>query len=544
MTINELRKRLQARLSDIQRRGAEAFGQADAAGVEGALAELTGIQTFIGELDGWEREFVPVAEATLAPAVSHAPPASAAAPTPVEPPPTPARPEPPAPEPEAPKPQTAERGEAKAKGAAIKRRLAKERDEFVAECRKLELRGRTPLGEREVAQLKALACLGRALDEEATRTLGIDRDVQDFNKGLLSRFRDDREEHFFGFEFVKVRLEPDLWRRLREAYSLTSRAIEAVEWVESDPDITEEVRRRMLFMAAASESLLYRLLAEGAHQYDQQQDDLHRRIVELQNRYDLGEIPWWHHTGPKRKTEADLRKEAEELAEYLKEQRKHADRRTVRQGALAAIEAAIAQTNEDGFQARLNAAVAAALEAGVPPSSLDLRRLLMPFWSYLEAGANKKAAKLRQTLEAIANSGGTQAGEDAGEEEVPVDSGHEARLAAVRKHLKGKTVLFVGGNKGQIQRRDELRKALGLKELLWPDCEEHSDLSVFAGPLNKADAACLLVKFCRHAYSEVLDDAKRQGKEVARLPAGLSLNRVTFDLFQQLVMGSRTSGPL
>ena len=115
-------------------------------------------------------------------------------------------------------------------------------------------------------------------------------------------------------------------------------------------------------------------------------------------------------------------------------------------------------------------------------------------------------------------------------EQAPED----AVFTAVKAHLAGKTVLFVGGRRIPEKKR-EVEQALGLKELLWPDADPDTLLHDFTAAALKADVVCYLIRWSRHSYKQVIDLAKGQGKETVVLKAGLGVNRLVHDFNEQLL---------
>ena len=115
------------------------------------------------------------------------------------------------------------------------------------------------------------------------------------------------------------------------------------------------------------------------------------------------------------------------------------------------------------------------------------------------------------------------------------------KKADLRALLQGKTMLFLGGNKGQGRKREDLIELLGLQDLDWPDTDNSTNPGKLTPRVPHADLVCYLIRWSRHSYKQVLDDAKRQGKMIAVLRRGLGLNTVVVDLHAQLI-GQR-NGP-
>lgn len=204
--------------------------------------------------------------------------------------------------------------------------------------------------------------------------------------------------------------------------------------------------------------------------------------------------------------------------------------------------AALSRLVEDGFDSTtfcqdLASAAVACLAAGIAPSDKTLRGMLGPYYHQLTGVMPASGLKLLDYLgedqaALVASQIAADQAEDVGEEDAS-DAEHQQRLAELRDVIKDKTVLFVGGNKGQEQRRQKLIDALGVN-LVWPDVEEDTKVSRIMHLTDSADIVVLLIRFCRHNYKEVIDYAAKSGKQVATLKAGLGIHRVVYDLHARL----------
>lgn len=205
-----------------------------------------------------------------------------------------------------------------------------------------------------------------------------------------------------------------------------------------------------------------------------------------------------------------------------------------RQAAMQALIAATSQPGDD-FEANLNAAVRQALAAGIPPSSKELKHLLMPFRQLLEPSEDLRVLQRNLDIEMVQlNKRAVTIVEDTPENEDVVRMRTE-----LQAFLAGKTVLFLGGRKVHANKIDELKRALGCAELLWPDADDDTHIRTFDAPMRRSDLVAQVIRWSRHSYKEVLDDAKALGKSTAQIFSGLGENRVIHDLHLQLLGGPR-----
>ncbi|QYK56561.1 MAG: hypothetical protein KF733_03555 [Fimbriimonadaceae bacterium] len=96
-------------------------------------------------------------------------------------------------------------------------------------------------------------------------------------------------------------------------------------------------------------------------------------------------------------------------------------------------------------------------------------------------------------------------------------------VKAAKARLKGKSLLFIGGSKGQGQRKKEYLTTFELGEFEWPDLEVHSKPESVLPKIERADVVAYLIRFSRHSYKSLVNEARSQGKEVVVMKAGLNL---------------------
>jgi hypothetical protein len=171
----------------------------------------------------------------------------------------------------------------------------------------------------------------------------------------------------------------------------------------------------------------------------------------------------------------------------------------------------------------------------VAASRKDLVNLVLPYRAFFEGPAtgNMKAFKAALDKEMTLT---VSKGNPADPPEAPEpDLEHSRRVSELRPLLQNKVLLLIGGNKGQGWRKEELKKELGLKDVLWPDLEDTTKLKGIFHEVDHADYVAQLIRWSRHHYSEILDYAKGQNKPVVRVLSGLGLTRITRDLHDQMV---------
>lgn len=385
-------------------------------------------------------------------------------------------------------------------------------------------------GRERLADLKGLACEARALIEESA---GASLDVSSLWQSIeLLREEFDRINaggSFFAFNGNRHH-SAEIWTELSEAFRLLGAAEKCLDWLTGYPELPE--RPELVKLAGAAEAWIHRVNDEqGLGFTDEQQRDVHHRVEDAAG----GEIyvPWWNLGDGRRPTE-EVVEAARSLPARLAEISRRTESSAKKDDAMGALEGLVESLEADGpVETTLVPAVLRCLDAGIPPSNKKLVAACLPYRSALKDVDDRRLAKLLEYLQKeetlLVRKFGAPVEPDL--DEIPEDE----TLQAVKAHLAGKTVLFVGGRRIPEKKR-EVEQALGLKELLWPDADPDTLLHDFTASALKADVVCYLIRWSRHSYKQVLDFAKAQGKETVVLKAGLGVNRLVHDFNEQLLI--------
>lgn len=398
------------------------------------------------------------------------------------------------------------------------RDIGRRRTEFLAAVRTAEA---NPGSFRE-ALGKALICSGRGCLEEAD-----ERDHQTV-KGEVQRAiaiwnEQTREKEFFGCNLGR-RHSPDIWFELADDYRKLDVVQETRDFLEAGPAVGEEDRVSLIDRAAAAETLFYRVNQEkGLGVSDSQQRELHAWLVDQQVL-----VKWWREESNGGPSTREVREAASELPELLKREKSRAAQSAAKAKLLSF---SVAEPGPD-FIRDLADHLEACLAAGVRPADKSLTGFAMPFVHLLQELNRRSLDTLLRHTEKQLNAVGTRV--DLELFDQPGDEEPSEAEQALRKLVEGKIIAFIGGNKGQEKRRQELIDRLGLKDLIWPDSEDHTKPRALRTAADKADIVALLIRFSRHSYKSVLDHAKASGKQTATITSGLGINRIVHDLLRQL----------
>ena len=157
------------------------------------------------------------------------------------------------------------------------------------------------------------------------------------------------------------------------------------------------------------------------------------------------------------------------------------------------------------------------LGKGVPPSNRELRELLLPAIDEipeLEDMPQGFRLVLREIDRFLAtHSGSTRA---SATPEPTAEVKEAARL------LAGKSAVLIGGSRRR-EAQESLRKALGLKELIWIETKEHQSVGTFEPLVARPDVALVLlaIRWSSHSFGDV-----KQARRTARQTPGAAPGRI------------------
>ena len=171
-----------------------------------------------------------------------------------------------------------------------------------------------------------------------------------------------------------------------------------------------------------------------------------------------------------------------------------------------------------------------AVTEGVPPSSPEIREILLPIFDLmpeldgLPRGFDLVYREIDRYLAAL-----------------PVDDCDEPQqrqptpeVRAVAEALRGKIVVFIGGVPRPYN-RERLRAAFELAELDWLETREHQSIESFEYDIARPEVALVIVaiRWSSHSFEGAKEFCERHGKPMLRLKAGYSPNQVASQILTQ-----------
>ena len=169
---------------------------------------------------------------------------------------------------------------------------------------------------------------------------------------------------------------------------------------------------------------------------------------------------------------------------------------------------------------------------GRPASSLDLVELVEPFEAPLRESGNLSEEALR-VLEALAER--RESLQAAGHVELEDDDVHSPHVLEAARLLKGKVVVFFGGEV-RWQNKRALEAALQLDELRWIPTRPHRSLDPLITQLRRPEVDLVVVakRWSDHAFADLADASKAAGKVFVNLPAGFGTNQFAHQVLEQV----------
>jgi hypothetical protein len=174
-------------------------------------------------------------------------------------------------------------------------------------------------------------------------------------------------------------------------------------------------------------------------------------------------------------------------------------------------------------------AVEEAVGGGVPPSSREVRGMLLPHIDDLPGGADLPPG-FRRVLREIDRYLATRPPPAA-----PAPSqGPTAEVGDAARLLSGRSAVLIGGLR-RPQAQEALRAALGLDELIWIGTREHQSVRGFEASVARPEVAVVLlaIRWSSHAFGDVKAFCDRHGKLLVRLPGGYNPAQVAAQVLSQ-----------
>lgn len=175
---------------------------------------------------------------------------------------------------------------------------------------------------------------------------------------------------------------------------------------------------------------------------------------------------------------------------------------------------------------------------GLPPSSVELRDLLLPVMDQLpDDDLPANAARVLREIDTYVSTRPAEAQPAA--PEPP-----SAEVAAVAELLRGREMVLIGGHV-RPEHEAALTEAFGLAGMRWLSTPEHTSFTVFEPDVARPEVAVVLlaIRWSSHDYAEVKRFCDRYDKPLVRLPRGYNRNQVAYEILRQAGNRLRETAP-
>ena len=174
--------------------------------------------------------------------------------------------------------------------------------------------------------------------------------------------------------------------------------------------------------------------------------------------------------------------------------------------------------------------VAGLVDDGMPPSTRELRELLIPIiddipdMDHPPQGFRLVLREIDRFLAARPLS-----------VEASVHHEPSTEVTEVARLLSGRSVVLIGG----IRRRESqqtLKRLFGLDSLLWIETKEHQSVETFEPVIVRPEVGLVLlaIRWSSHGFGEVRHLCERHKKPLVRLPGGYGPNQVAAQILAQV----------
>jgi hypothetical protein len=175
------------------------------------------------------------------------------------------------------------------------------------------------------------------------------------------------------------------------------------------------------------------------------------------------------------------------------------------------------------------AAVDDVVAEGTPPSSRELRELLLPLLEDLPEVHDMRpgaARVLREIDRFVATRSPRSTGATA--------QVQTAEMREAARLLSGRSIVLIGGIR-RPETQEALRSAFGLEELVWIGTRVHQSIRGFEVAIARPEVAAVLlaIRWSSHSFGDVKEFCDRYGKPLVRLPGGYNPAQVAAQILAQ-----------
>ncbi len=169
------------------------------------------------------------------------------------------------------------------------------------------------------------------------------------------------------------------------------------------------------------------------------------------------------------------------------------------------------------------------VQDGVPPSNREIRDAMLPILDLVPM-----ADGFPQAFHLVLREAKTYRTTRSTVPPEQEDAEPTADVLAVRKLLKGKTIVLIGGD-FRKHAQQALKEAFELGDLVWGESRPHQSIEKFKPVILRPDVkiVVLMIRWTSHSYSDLKSFCERHGRLFVRLPSGYNPNQLAGQIMAQ-----------
>lgn len=166
--------------------------------------------------------------------------------------------------------------------------------------------------------------------------------------------------------------------------------------------------------------------------------------------------------------------------------------------------------------------------AGLPPSAVELRELLVPAIDLIpDVPLPPSFERVLREIDRFL------ASRPAPLSQLPA-AADRPEIARVADLLRGRTIVLIGGER-RPQAQEALRRSFDLSEVDWIEAREHSSSAPFEAHVARPEVAIVIlaIRWTSHSFGEVKAFCDQYDKPLVRLPGGYNPGQVAVQVLAQ-----------
>jgi len=237
--------------------------------------------------------------------------------------------------------------------------------------------------------------------------------------------------------------------------------------------------------------------------------------------------------------------------EHWEAAKRQVQKKAQQREAIDHLRAVLSEPNPDSFEEDLLCALVACHQAQVPYSHRELCELMRGYDSLLENPAVPERCALAKSEQSAARKflvnlgkhllkqGQKTPPQEAQPEEEPHAEQNGELLREARKITQGKKLFMLCFHR-RAEAEQNIREALQLAEVDWPDLDGSESVNSMEARIRNADITVVVVRYSRTHWKEARDIARQYGKQFVMATRGYGVTHLAQQIVQQC---ARTQHP-